>query len=274
MSQYEHDYMKLVKDIFLSGQVRPSRVGNVLGVYMRTLCIHDLDRQFPLLQARKMYPKGILGEFAAMIRGPKHIDDFRKWGCNYWDKWAKPDGSIEVDYGNQWIDYNGVNQLERLIEGIKKDPTGRRHIVDGWRPDRLADLSLPCCHFLYQWYVNNDGTLDMIWYQRSVDVMIGLPSDVVLAAVWNLLLCNETGYRPGRLYMMLADCHIYNEHLPGAERYLKSFTEFYRSKKDTPVTYSMNPFASLTGPLNRFVPDDLTLIDYRPAESIHFELKS
>ncbi len=97
----------------------------------------------------------------------------------------------------------------------------RRHIISGWNPPGLSELSLPCCHLLYQWYVTNDGMLDMIWYQRSVDVMVGLPSDVILACALNQLVANNVGLRPGRVIMMMGDCHIYTRHIGGVKEYLR-----------------------------------------------------
>lgn len=215
--QFESDYMSLVARILQEGVVKKTRNGATKSVFGESIKF-NLGNGFPLIQGRKMYPGGIFGEFAAMIRGPKCVEDFEKWGCNYWKLWADKKGKLELDYGNAWL---ADGQFDRLIDKLKNDPNDRRMLITGWRPERLAKLSLPCCHYAYQFYVH-DGKLDMVWIQRSVDMMIGLPADFVLAAIWVIALANEVGLKPGNITMQLGDCHIYEEHLESARLYLKN----------------------------------------------------
>ncbi len=261
-SQYEQDYCQLITDIMTEGVDRPTRNHPTRSIFGQTLTVHELRYgQFPILQGRKMYYKGIFGELAAFLKGPKHIRDFENEGCNYWNKWADEDGSIRIDYGNSWLDFNGVNQLEAVLTSLAEDPFGRRHIISGWRPDRLDSLSLPCCHLLYQWYVNGEY-LEMIWYQRSVDTMIGLPSDVVLAAAWNILMANQLGLQPGKLVFMLGDCHIYKSHLYQVADYLDSAVS-------TPSTC---PQYFHEGTIYEFCDTSIQLMGYAPNGPIQFEL--
>lgn len=282
---WEKDYKLLIHKIMSKGQHRHSRAGNTYSIFGETLTI-DIETYFPLLLGRKMFPMPIIGELAAMLKGPRNIADFKKYGCNYWDAWGAEaggclhdgevakGGELELDYGNSWIDFNGVNQLKNLVHTLKTNPTDRRMIITGWRPDRLSELSLPCCHMLYQWYVRGTKTqyggesyienkyLDMVWYQRSVDTMIGLPSDIVLAAVWNIILANECGYTPGRITMMLGDTHIYENHIEGVDKYLHSDIECAKP------TYDIDKNASVFN----FTPEMLNIIDYYPNKPIGFKL--
>lgn len=261
-SQYEADYCTLVEEILRDGDDRPTRNHPTRAVFGKMLVVHELTwGQFPILHGRKMYPKGVFGELAAFLKGPKHIKDFEAEGCNYWRKWADADGSINVDYGNAWLDYNGINQLTAVLDGLAQDPNGRRHIISGWRPDHLDQLSLPCCHLLYQWFVNGNN-LEMIWYQRSVDTMIGLPSDVILAAAWNILMAEAVGLNPGKLVFMLGDTHIYESHLPQVEEYLYA----------AGCTPSACPQYFSEGTIDNFHKDSISLIDYNPMDPINFEL--
>ena len=258
-SPYERDYAELVRHILLYGDERNTRNAKAISTFGKTLTVHELRYgEFPLLSGRKMYPKGVLGELAAFLKGPKNIEDFENEGCNYWSKWADADGSINVDYGNLWLDFNGVNQLDALLDSLSTDPYGRRHIISGWNPANLRDLSLPCCHLLYQWYVN-DNELDMIWYQRSVDMMIGLPSDVILAAAWNVLIANHVGLNPGKLIFMLGDTHIYSSHKEQAMQYVKKAIERPRDV----VGYFVE------GTLDDF---NIGFTNYNPDKPINFEL--
>jgi len=219
VQKFELHYADLISKILCKGEKKDCRNGYTKSVFGESIKVDISDGSFPLIQGRKMYPEGILGEFAAFVRGPKHVDDFKKWGCNYWDLWADKDGNLTIDYGNAWI-ANG--QLDWLIKTLKTNPNDRRMIINGWRPERLKYLSLPCCHYSYQFHVNTNGELNMIWNQRSVDMMIGLPADFVLAAIWVIILANEVNLRPGTITMMLGDCHIYDEHLDQAEMYINN----------------------------------------------------
>jgi thymidylate synthase len=275
MNQYERDYAGLIRDVLYRGERRQTRNGFTLSSFGKSFKVTGLSKSFPLLQGRKLFYKGVLGEFAAMLRGPKHIDDFKRFGCNYWDKFANPDGTIDIDYGNQWIDFNGVNQLKMLVESIMNDPHGRRHVINAWRPDRLDKVNLPCCHFLYQFYVTKDDRVEMLWYQRSADVMIGIPSDVILAAIFLLLVCNETDRKPGDITMVFGDTHIYEEHVVGAETYLQGLKTI--DYGTTSVKYKLSELASLSewqykGP-EVFVPEHLEIENYMPLPAINFELK-
>lgn len=258
-TKYEKDYMALISDIMQNGNERPTRNHPTKAVFGRMLVVDELTYgEFPILLGRRMYPKGIFGELAAFLKGPKTVKDFQDEGCNYWNKWSDEDGRIHVDYGNSWLDFNGTNQLEATLTSLAEDPYGRRHLISGWRPDNLSNLSLPCCHLLYQWFVNNDR-LEMIWYQRSVDTMVGLPSDVVLAAAWNVLMADQVGLNPGRLTFMLGDTHIYKSHMLDVGYYMESAYD----------TYHIGPGYLLEGSLFDF---NISLIDYDPQLPIQFEV--
>lgn len=264
-------YAKLIDRILKKGQKRKTRNQETYSIFGEMLTIDLQEAGFPILQGRKMYYKPVIGEFAAMIHGPKYVQDFQQFGCNYWNDWGNKDpavgtlGAINVDYGNAWINWNGVNQVERVIETIKKNPADRRLIVSGWRPDQLEHLSLPCCHLLYQWYVRDEQFLDMVWYQRSVDTMVGLPSDIILCALWNSLLAHETNLKPGVIKLVLGDTHIYNNHLEPALDYLRQLQDTNFNYK---TTYELHPVTTLLG----FEPEMITINGYVSQPPIKFEL--
>lgn len=272
MFKFEKTYINLILTILDHGELKEGRNGNTKSVFGETLRI-DMSNipRFPLLRGRKIFYEGIFGELAAMLRGPKCLADFEKFGCNYWKQWANPDGSINIDYGNKWLDFNGVNQLEEVKNKLRSTPNDRRILIDAWDPSTLLNNSLPCCHFLYQWYVRDKTFLDMEWYQRSVDTMVGLPSDIVLAALWNILLANEVGLKPGRIKMDLGDTHIYEEHFEQAREYAS-----YTSLADG--VYQVYPDYELVAPLGMriedFVPSMLQISNYNPQTVMKFEVKA
>ncbi|PIZ94490.1 MAG: thymidylate synthase, partial [Candidatus Magasanikbacteria bacterium CG_4_10_14_0_2_um_filter_41_10] len=118
------------------------------------------------------------------------------------------------DYTNQ-----GVDQLKNLVEMIKKDPSSRRLIVNAWNPQQLDTMALPPCHWAFQVTIL-DGKLNLLWNQRSVDVMLGLPFNIASYALLLHLLAKETGYREGTLVGFLGDVHIYSNHIEGAKEQL------------------------------------------------------
>lgn len=264
MSWEFEQYRNLITDILTNGEKRDTRAGKAYSVFGKSLTI-DMTNSFPVLLGRKMFIKPVLGELAAFLGGPKNVQDFKDQGCNYWDKFSSEQGELDLDYGNAWLDFNGVNQLQELVDTLKRNPTDRRMIVSGWRPDRLKQLSLPCCHMLYQWYVRDGKYLDMMWYQRSVDTMIGLPSDIILAATWNALLANEVGLTPGKLTFFLGDTHIYANHMEGVADYLRQVN--YVTSVDRPK-YSLAKEASVFN----FTPDMLVLEEYNTLPAIKFDL--
>lgn len=270
LTNFESDYVKLVKNIRNTGERRPSRAGFTQGLFAQTLQFNGLQYgEFPILEGRKIYYRGVLGELAAMLRGPKHVDDFTRFGCNYWHPWADSDGSLRLDYGNTWRNFNGYDQLQAVASSLLTDPYGRRHIIVGYRPDTVNTLSLPSCHILYQWYVTTKGLLHMHWYQRSTDVMIGLPSDVILAATWNLLMAKATGLKAGSLYFSWGDTHIYETHNEAVETYLTQVAK-WRSYDMAVPRYNVLDNDKFN--LFDFHPDSLEVTDYNPAEAISFPI--
>ena len=217
MQSFERAYAELIADILTNGNTRATRNAITLSKFGMSLEV-PVGNKFPLIQGRKMYPSGVFGELAAMLRRPKCVEDFTKWGCNYWNLWADEEGKLDIDYGNTWFDFNGFDQIADLKDKLANNPTDRRMLINSWRPG--AKLSLPCCHYSYQFYVS-EGQLDMIWTQRSVDMMVGLPSDIVFAAAWLIAIANEFGLTPGKVKMDLGDCHVYEPHLTAAGEYVE-----------------------------------------------------
>ena len=266
-TKFEHAYTKLILET-LKQPLRETRNAKTYSHFGQVITFNDLEHgELPIITGRKYYTQGVIGEFAAFLKGPKSVADFEAQGCNYWKQWADEDGSLRVDYGNAWIDFNGYNQLAALTKSIKEDPNGRRHIVTGWNPANLPVLSLPCCHYAYQFYVREEQYIDLLWNQRSVDVMVGLPADALLAAVWLVILANETGYKPGSISMVFGDTHIYEAHHEGALQYLNQYGAVPSLMKRGPK-YTLAPTAGF----NNFTPDMLVLDKWYQSPAIKFEV--
>lgn len=203
-----------------------------------------------------MYTKGIKGEWAAFLREPSCVEDFEKWGCNYWDLWADEEGKLTVDYGHGW-----KHQFDHVIAALRAGGTDRRMLVSQWYPEHIDELSLPCCWYALQFYKRGDE-VDLLWNQRSVDVAIGLPSDVVLASICLISICREVGLKPGKIKMVFGDAHVYAEHWESCQE-LISRTPF------GPPRYSYNHMGFFN-----FEPQDLYIDNYRHHDPIKFKLKA
>jgi thymidylate synthase len=255
-SQAERQYLRLVDKIKDEGHVKTPSKGANIGIVGYTITLPPIE--VPLLQGRRIFWKGIVGELKAFIANENTVEGFEKHGCNFWGAWANEDGSLDVDYARLLHDFNGTNQLKRVIKSIKEKPDSRKHVISLWDPSSRA-LQVPCV-LSYQWIVHG-GELHMIWTQRSVDVMIGLASDMFSAWLLNQLIARECGLIPGPVIMNLADCHIYVEHVDNTELYIHQYFN---------ETALVKPTANITGNIEDF---EIDIIDYYPMPAIKFDLK-
>jgi len=260
MSHMELDYLAVASKILYTGMEQSGRNGTTKRLPFQTLDF-NISQFFPLLTSRKIFYNGALGEYAAFIRQPKHINKFKFFNCNYWDKWADVDGDINIDYGNKWIEWNGVNQYQNVLNELKTNPTSRRLLITGWDPANLNKVDLPCCHYSYQFW--SDGTnLNLLWNQRSGDWMIGIPSDIILASTMLLCFASLSNLQPQNIKMVIGDAHIYEEHYKQVELQLKN-----------PVNSSPAYTFKSQSSLYDFEPKDLKIMNYKYSNNIKYLLK-
>ena len=209
------EYKKLISLILSEGFCNDSRNSMQLIIphYSFTL---DFAKDSPELKLRKMNYKGVIGEFKTLISEEPltNVSQFVANGCNYWKSWAGPNGEINLDYANML-----KPQLPKIIEQIKTNPNSRRHVISLWNHENLDNLSLPCCWYGLTFSVIFN-TLHLTWIQRSVDVMVGLPSDIYLAYLFMEYIAKETNLKIGSCMFSLSNVHIYYDHIPGAEEIL------------------------------------------------------
>lgn len=262
------EYKDLVKQVLEQGELKPGRNGVTTSLIGTQLKFDAAN--IPLLNSRKIFYKGIVGEFSAFMNQCFRLQEFKDRGCNYWDAWADNKGTLCLDYVDQLherqvnIHDTWYSQLEALKIGLVNDKFSRRHIINLWRPENLHLLSLPCCHYSYQFIVSTDNKLNMIWTQRSADVMVGIPSDMILAYLWVQCLSKELGFKPGEVTMNFGDTHIYKEHIAGAKQYLEVL-----EPRLIPIATLNDKFTCI----EQFYPDQLDIIQYEPHPAIKFELK-
>tara|TARA_X000001388_G_scaffold77470_2_gene78425 strand:+ start:1071 stop:1868 length:798 start_codon:yes stop_codon:yes gene_type:complete len=258
----ERGYKKIAHDILHNGSYRKTRNGHVRSLPNQILKITGLDHGvFPIITTRYIHWPGILGEYAALIRGPKNVEDFERWGCNYWSYLGDQNGNLNLDYGNLWIDADGRNQMQEVANDLRNNPTSRRMVISGWNPGKQNDLSLPCCHYSYQFW-RNDDYVDLLWTQRSGDWMVGIPSDMVLAATMLSCFASYCRIKPRNITMIIGDAHIYEDHFDIAKVQLdKVWWE--------PPKFRLKKQWDIQG----FKPEDLGIFEYRHRGKLSYVFK-
>ncbi|MFA5773078.1 MAG: thymidylate synthase [Candidatus Paceibacterota bacterium] len=256
-------YLDIVKKILNDGKLVDTRTGVKAYTIAGAMFEHDMSKGFPLLTTKKVPFRLVASELEFFING---ITD-KKWlqdkNNHIWDEWAKPQlapyGHDEVSkkkmleerdlgpiYGFQWRHFNapyinydtdytgqGIDQIKKIIETLKTNPRDRRMIVSAWNPQQFNEMALPPCHYAFQITVI-DNKLNLLWNQRSVDTMLGLPFNIASYALLLHLLAKESGFEEGKLVGFLADVHIYENHLEGAKEQLSRDPEkFPLSKIET-----------------------------------------
>ena len=267
---WERDYLRLVQRVIDEGYLAESRAGATHSVPGAMLKV-PLDQGFPLLTTRKMYPAGVIGELAGFVRGAEDLKTYEDFGCKYWHDnaaaWsfnqdlAVEDWQIGRSYGAIWRDFGGVDQLTKVIEGIRSDPLGRRHVVSAWDP--AAQACLPSCHIMFQFYARG-GELHCCVMMRSVDLCVGLPSDVVLYALLTALVAKDTCLRPASLTFFFGDCHVYQNHVK----------EFLTKQAIRPIQKSPTLVLAEEASTLTFTPSMAEIKDYHHCEAIKYQFNA
>ena len=285
-------YLDIVQKVLDTGIKKMPRQGIEAFTMAGAMFKHDMSNGYPLLTTKKVPFRLVATELEFFIKG---ITD-KKWlidrNNHIWDEWASPQkapyGHDEASkkrmleerdlgpiYGFQWRHFNaayknydsnysgqGVDQLRNMVEMLKENPNDRRMIVSAWNPIQLSAMALPPCHYLYQVTVI-DGKLNLMWNQRSVDTMLGLPFNIASYALLLHLLAKETGFKEGQLIGFLGDVHLFVNHIEGAKEQLSRNPNKY----PLPLVETKN-FTSIFD----WRAEDTELINYQSYPSIKFEI--
>ena len=219
----EEQYKDLIRDILENGEDKADRTGTGTKAVFGRMLRHDMSKGFPILTGKKIYFKNAKTELLWILNGRTDISYLRDNGVKYWDadykRSGRTDGTLGPVYGHQWRNFGGVDQFEQVIRELKENPTSRRLMVNAWNPVDIPDMALPPCHYGFQLYANN-GKLDLMWNQRSADVFLGLPYDIVMYGILLEIIAEGANLVPGNLIGCLGDCHIYSNHYDQCNTYL------------------------------------------------------
>lgn len=241
-------YQDLLEYILDNGELRENRTDfntySVFGYQTR----FDLREGFPAITTKQLAWKGVVSELLwflegsnderrlAEIRYSKPREEIQDkttiWTANadadYWTPKAKFKGDLGSIYGVQWRNWtsNGVtvDQIKELVDGIKRDPYSRRHIVNAWNVAELPNMALPPCHVMFQFYVNSYNELSCQLYQRSADVFLGTPFNIASYALLLHMIAQVTGLTAKEFIYTIGDAHIYVNHMEQVEEQLQRKT--------------------------------------------------
>lgn len=228
-------YQDLIKDIFENGYETDDRTGTGTIALFGTKLRWDLTKGFPAVTTKKLAWNACIAELIWFLSGSTNVNDLRLiqhdsliqgktvWDENY-ENQAKDlgyhSGELGPIYGKQWRDFGGVDQIIEVVDRIKKLPNDRRQIVSAWNPAELKYMALPPCHMFYQFNVRN-GYLDLQWYQRSVDVFLGLPFNIASYATLVHIVAKMCNLIPGDLIFSGGNTHIYMNHVEQCKEILR-----------------------------------------------------
>lgn len=276
----ETNYLSLVDKIIKTGSNRMDRTNvGTLSVFGTASVYNLADNRLPLLTTKPMFFRGIVEELLWFIRGSTNAKELQERNIHIWDGnssrsyldslgfYNRQEGDIGPGYGFQWRhsgatyktcmdDYTGqgIDQLSKLIEEIRKNPNSRRLILSAWNPVDVSQMCLPPCHCLAQFYVDGNK-LSCQMYQRSADMGLGVPFNIASYALLTHLIAHVTHLKPWEFIHVTGDTHVYLNHVEPLKQQLQR----------TP-----RPFPTLTitsaadTPLEKFSFKDFQLNDYNP----------
>ena len=252
-------YLDLLADIMENGVDKMDRTGvgtrSVFGRQMR----FDLSKGFPLVTTKKVHLKSIIYELLWFLKGDTNVKYLQDHGVRIWNEWADENGELGPVYGSQWRNWNGeaIDQIADVIERLKKTPNDRRMIVSAWNVGKIAEMHLPPCHMMFQFYVANNK-LSCMLYQRSCDMFLGVPFNIASYALLTMMVAQVCGYELGEFVHTLGDTHIYHNH----------FEQVREQLSHTPYPLPQMKINPAVKDINDFKYEDFELVNYQSYDTI------
>jgi len=280
------EYHDALREVLDRGSNRTDRTGigtrSLFGLQTR----YNIRGHFPAVTTKRLAWRAVVSELlwfiegsgderrlAEILHGTRDPEKKTIWTANaqadYWAPNAQYEGDLGRVYGVQWRTwrkfnnmsweddlqvghYETVDQLQNLIDGIKRDPFGRRHILTAWNPGELDQMALPPCHVLSQFYVSDDGELSCQLYQRSADMFLGVPFNIASYSLLTYMIAQVCDLTPGTFVHTIGDAHIYLNHLDAVREQLSRVPL-------TPPVLRLDP---TIGNIDKFTMDNIFLENY------------
>lgn len=257
VGQSEHaegQYLDLMRRILENGDERIDRTGvGTRSVFGATARFDLSDGTVPIITTKRVYWKTSTKEMLWFLTGGTNIQALLRENVRIWTDWplatyrretgedidqesferriveddefAARWGELGPVYGKQWRRWSGsdgqeYDQISQLVTSLKTNPSSRRMLFHAWNVAELGEMALPPCHMVYQYHVTSDGRLNCLMFQRSVDVLLGLPFNLVGATALQLMLAQQADLQPGEFVWMAGDAHLYLNHIDQARQQL------------------------------------------------------
>jgi thymidylate synthase len=255
-------YHQLLRLVLEQGTFKPDRTGTGICSVFGAQARFPFAPGFPLLTTKKLHLKSIIYELLWFLRGDTNINYLNQHGVTIWNEWADKHGDLGRIYGAQWCDWRAVdarsiNQIDQVIDQIKKNPDSRRLIVSAWNVGELDQMALPPCHALFQFFVQN-GELSCQLYQRSADLFLGVPFNIASYSLLTLMVAQVCGLKPGTFVHTFGDLHLYRNHLEQAKLQLTREPRSLPQMKLNPAVKNIHDFKY----------EDFELTGYNPHPAI------
>lgn len=257
VGQSEHaegQYLDLMRRILENGDERIDRTGvGTRSVFGATARFDLSDGTVPIITTKRVYWKTSTKEMLWFLTGGTNIQALLRENVRIWTDWplatyrretgedidqesferriveddefAARWGELGPVYGKQWRRWSGsdgqeYDQISQLVTSLKTNPSSRRMLFHAWNVAELGEMALPPCHMVYQYHVTSDGRLNCLMFQRSVDVLLGLPFNLVGATTLQLMLAQQADLQLGEFVWMAGDAHLYLNHIDQARQQL------------------------------------------------------
>lgn len=283
-------YLDMCRFVLENGVMKTDRTGTGTISYFGYQMRFNLNEGFPLLTTKRVYRRPIIHELLWFLKGDTNIKYLVDNDVKIWNEWpyeaykkssefqgetleefvgkikesaefAKKWGNLGPVYGHQWRNFGGVDQIAKLIEGLKNNPDSRRHIVSAWNPMEVDDMALPPCHCFMQFYVVNNK-LSCQLYQRSADIFLGVPFNIASYSLLTMMIAQVCGFELGDFVHTIGDAHIYLNHVEQIKLQLT------REPRPLPKMI-INPNVKS---IFDFKYEDFEVVDYNPHKSIKGEV--
>ncbi len=275
------EYLDLVKLVLNEGVRKKTRTGVDTISYFAAFYKVDLSKGFPLLTTKKMEWNSLLHEVLWYLSGENHIRNLRKH-TKIWDAWADEDGNLETAYGYYWRHFPSaeknksgewqvreVDQIQYVIDEIKRKPYSRRLVVSAWEPGNATKSKLPPCHYSFAFNVSN-GKLNCHLTQRSGDIALGIPFNLAAYSILTQIIAQETGLGLGYFAHTIIDAHIYVAEKGSATEQFDHREGLLEQLKREP--YPLPRLKIAEKPINELQFEDFELLDYKYHDKIKFKV--
>tara|TARA_E500000331_G_scaffold356906_1_gene416723 strand:- start:4423 stop:5826 length:1404 start_codon:yes stop_codon:yes gene_type:complete len=287
----ECQYFNIIKDILRNGSSRNDRTGTgTLSLFGQNMKFDLRDNSIPVFTTKKVFWRGVVEELLWFISGYTYANILKNKDIHIWDKngsrefldnlglTKRREGDLGPVYGFQWrhfgakyIDCNtdysgeGIDQLARVIDLIKNNPTDRRIVMSAWNPKDMSNMALPPCHILVQFFVDTErGELSSQMYQRSCDIGLGVPFNVASYSLLTHMIAQVCGLKAGYFNYCMGDTHIYRNHIePLKEQLKRKPYEFPKIELDPNIT-----------DIDDFTIDHINLVGYNCHQKISMDMSS